>query len=171
MKTILVIAPQLVAIFVSTVLISIVAIYYQRSLKKIKSGGVPRGLLLIIERMVVAAENFVVEMLGARYKCLTIYFLYLILYLSINNLLDLFGIESATTSFTVVLSLGVVCFIGIYYFGIKFHKLHFFKKYLINPPEIFGQFVPLISISFRLFGNLLGGSLLIALVMQFTHFL
>jgi F-type H+-transporting ATPase subunit a len=71
------------------------------------------------------------------------------------------------TSYTTTFAMGLVTFIGIYIFGIKFQRLAFFKRYL-NPLELLTQFVPLVSISFRLFGNILGGSIIMALLYQFS---
>jgi F-type H+-transporting ATPase subunit a len=42
-------------------------------------------------------------------------------------------------------------------------RLAFFKKFM-NPIELIGQFSPLISLSFRIYGNILGGAIMMFLV-------
>jgi F-type H+-transporting ATPase subunit a len=54
--------------------------------------------------------------------------------------------------------------------GIMYQKFRFLKKF-INPLEMIGQFAPLISISFRMFGNMIGGSTLMYLVYAFASYI
>ena len=162
---------QLVSIVLATSLIATVTFLYKQATKKQVAGQAPTGLALIGERVVLWAEGMMTDLLGVKYKKLSVFFLYLLFYLGTNNLLSIIGFESAVTSFTVPLSLGLICFFGIYYFGLRYHRLSFFKKYLINPAEVVGQFVPLISISFRLFGNILGGSILTYLFVKFSFWI
>lgn len=121
------------------------------------------GFLVLVEMFITTVENLVISIMGKRYRKLTPYAMYIILYIVISSVLGLLGIESAATSYTVTFSMGFVTFIAIYYFGFRYQKLAYFKRY-INPIEIFTQFTPLLSISFRLFGNLLGGSIIMGLL-------
>lgn len=159
--------PQLLTIIVTTVLIVSVSFIYSRKAKKMKADDDPRGIVLLVELIVKYIENMVVEVLGVKYKNLTIYLMYLILYILIGNWVSIIGLESQASSYTVTLSLALVTFVGIYYIGIKFQKWVFFKKY-INPLEIITQFAPLISLSFRLFGNIMGGAIILTLLYGFT---
>lgn len=162
------ILPQLVTIVVTTVIIVIISFIYNSKVKKMKPDDDPRGLVLLVELVVKYIEKLVVDIVGVKYKNLTIYLMYLILYILIGNWLSIIGLESQSSVYTVTLSLGLVTFFGIYYLGIKFQKLLFFKKYLVNPLELITQFAPLISLSFRLFGNILGGSIILTLLYVFT---
>lgn len=164
------IVPQITTIFFTTLIVALIAGIYFCKVKKMDIKKEPRGLVLLVEICVKNVENLVVSILGPSFKWLTVYFLYLITYIIVGNLLGIVGLESQMTSYTTTFSLGLVTFIGIYVFGIKFQKLAFFTKYL-NPLELFTQFVPLVSISFRLFGNILGGSIIMALMYQFTALL
>lgn len=56
--------------------------------------------------------------------------MYLLLYIGIGNLMSVVGFESLATAYTVPLSMGLVTFLGIYYFGIKYQKLVYFKSFL-----------------------------------------
>ncbi|SYV94960.1 F-ATPase subunit 6, partial [Mycoplasma putrefaciens] len=121
------------------------------------------GFLVLISTFVINVENIVTSILGKKYKFFTPYAMYLLAYIFIGSVVSLLGLESQTTSFTVTFSMGMVTFVMIYYFGFKYQKLSFLKRYL-NPIELISQFTPLLSISFRLFGNILGGSIILGLL-------
>ncbi|PPE05841.1 F0F1 ATP synthase subunit A [Williamsoniiplasma lucivorax] len=154
---------QLLSIFLTTLIICIISIIYNVKIRNHKVGEHLSGFLVLIEMYVGSIENMVVSIMGKKYRKLTPYALYLISYIVVSSMTSLIGIESAMTSYTVTLSMGFVTFIFIYYFGFKYQKLAYLKRY-INPIELITQFTPLISISFRLFGNLLGGAIIMGLV-------
>lgn len=162
------IMPQLITITITTIIIVTISFIYQRKVKKMKPDDDPRGIVLAVELVVTYVEGIVVDVLGAKYKNVTVYLLYLMLYILIGNWLSIIGIDSQASVYTVTLSLALVTFIGIYYLGIKFQKLFFFKKFLTNPLELITQFAPLISLSFRLFGNIIGGSIIMSLLYLLT---
>ncbi|KAF0850125.1 ATP synthase subunit a [Spiroplasma poulsonii] len=163
--------PQLVTIVLTTFIIMLLSIGYYKRLKKIGPTDVPTGLVLFAEIAIKWVEKQVVDLMGPKYKFLTVYVMYLLLYVGIGNLMSVVGFDSLATAYTVPLSMGLVTFIGIYYFGIKYQKLMYFKKFIVNPLELLTQFVPLISISFRLFGNILGGTVIIALFTALMSFI
>ncbi|AOX43424.1 F0F1 ATP synthase subunit A [Spiroplasma sp. NBRC 100390] len=162
--------PQLITIVLTTFIIMLLSIGYYKRLKKIGPTDVPTGLVLFAEIAIKWVEKQVVDLMGPKYKFLTVYVMYLLLYIGIGNLMSVVGFDSLATAYTVPLSMGLVTFIGIYYFGIKYQKMMYFKKF-VNPLELLTQFVPLISISFRLFGNILGGTVIIALFTALMGFI
>ncbi|WFG96572.1 F0F1 ATP synthase subunit A [Spiroplasma citri] len=163
--------PQLITIVITTFIIMLLSIGYYKRLKKLGPTDVPTGLVLFAEITIKWVEKQVVDLMGPKYKFLTVYVMYLLLYIGIGNLMSVVGFESLATAYTVPLSMGLVTFLGIYYFGIKYQKLVYFKKFFINPLELLTQFVPLISISFRLFGNILGGTVIITLFTALMSFI
>lgn len=162
------IMPQLVTIFITTIFIVVVSYIYYYKVKRMKADEEPRGIVLVVELIIKSVEKIVVDVLGAKYKNLTIYLLYVMGYILIGNWLSIIGFESQSSMYTVTLSMAMVTFIGIYFVGIKFQKLLFFKKFVVNPLELITQFAPLISLSFRLFGNILGGSIILTMLYGVT---
>ncbi|WP_338972405.1 F0F1 ATP synthase subunit A [Spiroplasma endosymbiont of Panorpa germanica] len=158
--------PQLVSILLTFILISIFCIVYNVKIRNHQNREKMSGFLILTEMFITGLEDLVVSIMGKRYRKLTPYAMYIVLYIFVGCLLSLIGIESAMTSLTVTFSMAFVTFMGIYYFGIKYQKLSFFKKYL-NPLELITQFVPLLSMAFRLFGNLLAGSIILGLFYSF----
>jgi F-type H+-transporting ATPase subunit a len=82
------------------------------------------------------------------------------------------GIYAATSSLSVTLALALLTFVFTHYEGIKWNgPTRYFKSWipeapkpllaLIVPLEILGQFMRLISLSVRLFANMLAGHILI----------
>jgi F-type H+-transporting ATPase subunit a len=82
------------------------------------------------------------------------------------------GIYAATSSISVTLALALLTFVFTHYEGIKWNgPVRYFKSWipeapklllaLIVPLEVLGQFMRLISLSVRLFANMLAGHILI----------
>ena len=82
------------------------------------------------------------------------------------------GIYAATSSISVTLALALLTFVFTHYEGIRWNgPVKYFKSWipevpkailpLIVPLEILGQFMRLISLSIRLFANMLAGHMLI----------
>jgi F-type H+-transporting ATPase subunit a len=82
------------------------------------------------------------------------------------------GIYAATSSLSVTLALALLTFVFTHYEGIRWNgSVRYFKSWipeapkglllLIIPLEILGQFMRLISLSVRLFANMLAGHILI----------
>lgn len=163
-----VLMPQLLTIIITTIIIVTVSFLYQHKVKKMQPDDDPRGLVLVVELIIKYIEKLVVDVLGIKYKNLTIYLMYLILYILLGNWISIIGLDSQASSYTVTFSMALVTFIGIYYIGIKFQKLLFFKKFIVNPLDLIMQFAPLISLSFRLFGNIMGGSIILSLLYTLT---
>jgi len=154
---------QLTSIFLTFVLIMAISITYNVKIRAHDDTKKMSGFLIIVELFVGWVEDLVVGIMGVRYRKLTPYAMYLILYIFIGGIFSVMGFDSLATSYTVTFSMGFVTFIMIYYFGFKYQKWGFLKQYR-NPIEILTQFTPLISISFRLFGNILGGSVILGLL-------
>src|SRR5258707_2154193 len=82
------------------------------------------------------------------------------------------GIYAATSSLSVTIALALLTFVFTHYEGIRWNgPVRYFKSWipevpnallpLIIPLEILGQFMRLISLSVRLFANMLAGHMLI----------
>lgn len=162
------IMPQLVTLVITTLLMIVISYIYYYKVKRMKADEDPRGIVLIVELIIKAVEKIVVDVMGIKYKYLTVYLMYLMGYILIGNWLSIIGLESPSSMYTVTFAMALVTFVGIYVVGIRFQKLLFFKKFLVNPLELITQFAPLISLSFRLFGNILGGSIILGMLYSVT---
>jgi F-type H+-transporting ATPase subunit a len=86
--------------------------------------------------------------------------------------IPVWGIYAATSSISVTLALALLTFVFTHFEGIRWNgPIHYFKSWipeapkvllaLIVPLEVLGQFMRLISLSVRLFANMLAGHILI----------
>ncbi|WP_406617525.1 F0F1 ATP synthase subunit A [Mycoplasmopsis adleri] len=131
--------------------------------KEARKDKAPKGLLFVMEGYVNYIDNAYDDNTDTKLPKARFYVFGLATFLFVGNLLGLIGFEPVTTSYSVALTCGLITFLGIYVIGFMYQKWRFFKRY-INPIEIIGQFSPLISISFRIFGNIIGGAVIIYLI-------
>jgi len=173
----------ILGVIITFLLIFILFSIYYYKIKKHNSVKIPHGYLFVFSLYVTFIRNFTIQILGEKNEKFTPFFIYLFSYILISNIISVFGLTNPTSSLSVTLSLGLVTFLGIFVIGIKYQKLSFLKKYtfnisktngksipvMVNPINIVGQFAPLISISFRLWGNIFAGSLIVTMVLSSTE--
>ena len=94
----------------------------------------------------------------------------------LSNLIGILPfMEEPTKDINTTLSLGVVGFLVAHYSGIKFKGLgRYLKEYcepifFMMPLNIIGELAKVVSISFRLFGNIMGGSIIILVVSYLVY--
>lgn len=97
------------------------------------------------------------------------YFGPLITFIAVCNLSGLLGFRPPTADFATTLAFALITFFMIYGFGIKSKGLGYFKGWLepvpfLLPLNIIGDLATPVSLSFRLFGNILGGTIIMGLV-------
>lgn len=147
------------------ILLSIASIYYTGNLKLI-----PNKRQSKIEILVDTVNNLVKENMGEDYKNFVPYIGTLMIFLLTMNLSGLFGVEPPTKDYNIALSLGLITFMVIQGNIIKKHGL---LEYFLGLSRPFPVMTPLniiervmlpISLSLRLFGNMMAASVLVGLV-------
>jgi F-type H+-transporting ATPase subunit a len=84
-------------------------------------------------------------------------------------------LEEPTKDLNTPLSLGLMGFIIAHYAGIKtkgfkaYIKEYMEPMFFMAPLNIIGELAKIVSISFRLFGNIMGGSIIILVVSHLTY--
>lgn len=164
------------------IVLGIVLAYYFQA-RKLDPETAPSGYVLVIEMIVAAFENATIELLGERYRKMTPYFLVLILYMSVSNLMPLIGLTAPTSSLTVTFTFAFITFLGLLYFGFRHQKLAFLNTFLIrikcknvmvpvmiNPLNVISEITPMLSMSMRLAGNIFAGSMVIGLFYSFMQY-
>lgn len=93
------------------------------------------------------------------------------LFVGMSNLIGMTPFFSTPTrDISAVLGLTAITFFSIYYFGFKDQGIHFLKHYIepvifLLPLNIIGELGRILSLSFRLFGNMLGWELIIGILL------
>ena len=155
--------PQMITLIYVVIVISILSIVVYFKVRKVKPNESPKGIVLIAEQYVGVFQSEFVSTTEGRIDRVTPYIFTLITFMIVGNTSGFLAMEPIATSYSIPLILAIVSWLGIYIFGIIHQRLSFFKKFL-NPIELIGQFSPLISLSFRVYGNILGGSIMMFLV-------
>ena len=89
----------------------------------------------------------------------------------------LIGFPPPTANYSVTLSFGIISWILIQRASISTNGWGGYIKGFFEPifpfviPNIFGLFAPLISLSVRLFGNIIGGGVIMTLLYTFLNYL
>jgi F-type H+-transporting ATPase subunit a len=84
-------------------------------------------------------------------------------------------LEEPTKDLNTTLGLGVMGFVIAHYAGIKskgfkaYAKEYFQPIFFMMPLNLIGELAKIVSISFRLFGNIMGGSIIILVVSYLTY--
>lgn len=129
----------------------------------------PKGLLHIAEIGVSYFENFVVDLIGPRFRGFGGYIMAVAIYLFISFIFGLTGLPSPITYFAIPLSLAFLTFFLIHATAVKYQKWSYFKRYVdpfpvFLPINLVSMWAPLISLSLRLFGNAISGWTLMTLI-------
>jgi F-type H+-transporting ATPase subunit a len=100
----------------------------------------------------------------------------LFMFLLFSNWLGLIPhLEEPTKDLNTTLGLGIMGFVIAHYAGIKskgikaYLKEYFQPIFFMMPLNLIGELAKIVSISFRLFGNIMGGSIIILVVSYLTY--
>ncbi len=100
----------------------------------------------------------------------------LFMFLLLSNWLGIIPhLEEPTKDLNTPLSLGLMGFVIAHYAGIKskgfknYTKEYFQPIFFMMPLNLIGELAKIISISFRLFGNIMGGSIIILVVSYLSY--
>ncbi len=100
----------------------------------------------------------------------------LFLFMLLSNWLGIIPhLEEPTKDLNTPLALGLMGFVVAHYAGIKskgfkaYSKEYFQPMFFMMPLNLIGELAKIVSISFRLFGNIMGGSIIILVVSHLTY--
>jgi F-type H+-transporting ATPase subunit a len=124
----------------------------------------PTGVQNLFEVIVGGLENFVEEIMGPEGKHYLTLIGSLFLFILVCNLQGLFpGFDSPTANINTTLALALVSFTATHYIGVKRHGISYLKHFmgpmwglapLMLPIELISHFARVMSLTFRLFGNM-----------------
>ena len=152
------------------ILLGVFFVFAGKRFEKADARKAPKGILLLCELVVDLCKNI----LGDNLKEQTRRFLpllgTLIMLMSISNLLGLLGLQPPTSNVSLNIALAVMMFLMIQYNAIKKGGLLARLKelaeplWVMTPLNIIGEFALPVSLSMRLFGNILAGTIIMMLV-------
>lgn len=158
-----------IGLFLIIITLIILAIIANRVIKKADPNKVPGTFLNVIEYMVETFDKMTKTTMGEKhgYK-FSNYIGTLFVFILFANISGLFGLRSPTADYGVTLALGLMTFLIIHYNGFKYQKIrhitNLFKPIFLSPINIIGEIATPISMSLRLFGNVLSGTVMLGLI-------
>lgn len=129
---------------------------------------IPGAFQNILECGAEALEKFASGAMGKNGRHFLNYIGTIFLFILFCNVAGLFGIRTPTSDFGVTFILGIFTFLIVQYQGIKHHGFgHFtglFKPFpVLFPINVIGEIANPISLSLRLFGNMVSGVIIMGL--------
>ncbi len=142
-----------------------------------KSGVVPKRLQIVGEMIVGQLYQLTEDALdrkqAEKYGPMVCS---LFLFMLISNWLGIIPhLDEPTKDLNTPLALGLMGFVVAHYAGIKskgfkaYAKEYFQPMFFMMPLNVIGELAKIVSISFRLFGNVMGGSIIILVVSHLTY--
>ena len=135
-----------------------------------RASGVPGGFQNIVELVVEKLDGMVESVMGKNASRFANYIGTIFIFILLSNISGLFGLRPPTADYGVTFPLGVMTFAIIHFNKFKHQKVSGVIKGLCNPwvfwapINIIGDLAVPISLSLRLFANVLSGTVMMALV-------
>ncbi len=144
------------------------ALFIRVGIKKFQD--VPKGFQNFIEFMVESFTNFTKVTMGSHNLKFASFYMSMFLFILFSNLSGLFNLRPPTADIATTFALSLTTFMMIHSFGIltkglsKYVKDFFKPMFLLFPINVIGELAVPVSLAFRLFGNIIGGSIIMVLV-------
>ncbi len=157
--------------FFAAIILIVLGFVVRSKLKKANVDEEPRGFLNVIEAYVEMVTNLVESTMGKQNLKFAPFIFMLFSFLIVSNVMGIFGLQSPTADYSVALALALTTFILIQVFGVisaggvfKYLKTFFEPFSLMAPLNFVSELSNPVSLSFRLFGNILSGGLIMSLL-------
>ncbi len=174
-------ASALSAFYLIRILIIVDLIFFALIIlvKKSLSSKPSKGQI-IIEMIYDTFEEFVTDTLGKERANFTPYIVTIFLFIWVSNMVGLIplpGFMEPTRNINVPFGMGIIVILVVHFTAIRtkgfFKHLENYVNPIKNPLallDIVSEFSKVVSISFRLFGNILGGAIIIVVVSSLVNY-
>jgi len=135
---------------------------------------IPTKAQNFFEIIISGMEEFMVDITGEEGRWFFPVIATIFIYIATCNLLGLVpGFYPPTASINTTVSCAIPVFLFTHFIGIKYHGIKYVKHFLgpvwwlipiILPIELIGHLARILSLSFRLFGNITGHELVLAIL-------
>lgn len=157
-----------IALLIVMATLIVFALFANRAIKKADPEKAPGTFLNIVELMVESVDNLTHANMGERGAAFSNYIGTLFAFILLSNLSGLFGLRPPTADYGTTFALAMITFVLIHYNGFKYQKTkhitNLFKPVLLTPINIIGELATPISMSLRLFGNIMAGTTMMGLL-------
>jgi len=155
-----------IGLLIISLFILILAIIASRHLRK--ASEVPDTIQNIVELAAEMLEKMIGSVMGKNGGRFFNYIGTIFLFILFCNIGGLFGLRTPTADFGVTFTLGIFTFLIVNYQGIKNRKIRHFTSLfepfpVLFPINLIGEIANPVSLSLRLFGNMVSGVILMGL--------
>lgn len=156
-----------VSILIVMIILLVFAIIANRKMKN--PDVIPGGFQNVVEMIVEMLDKMVHGSMGKYAGKFANYIGSIFLFIFVSNISGLFGLRPPTADYGVTLPLGIITFAIIQYNNIRYNKFGaltgLFKPLpFLFPINIIGEIAVPFSLSLRLFGNILSGTVMMSLI-------
>ncbi len=167
----IIISETIVNTWIVMAILIVAAIVARLALKNFKT--VPTGFQNIVETIVESFDNFVTETVGPRLSYIAPYFFAVFVFILSSSIFSIFGMRSPTADWATTAALSLATFVLMLAMGFRHRKEDYLKSFfepmfLMFPLNLIGELAKPVSLSFRLFGNVLSGTVIIILYYALT---
>lgn len=147
------------------------AIFARMKLKKFEV--IPKGFQNVIEAAIEAFDNFATNSLGEKLTYISPWFFMVFVFILSSSLFSIFGIRAPTADFSTTFALAFASFSLMVILGFRHKKGKYLKSFfephfIFFPMNLIGELAKPVSLSFRLFGNVLSGTIILTLYYALT---
>ncbi|MCM1468277.1 MAG: F0F1 ATP synthase subunit A [Alistipes sp.] len=158
-----------VALLCVSLFIIVLAVIANRVIVKADPDATPGAFQNAVEIVVEMLGNMVNGLMGTNAKRFVNYISSIFIFILICNISGLFGLRPPTADYGVTLPLALFTFCIIHFCGIKKNKVkHFTNLFqpvaILFPINVISEIATPLSLSVRLFGNIMSGTVLMGLV-------
>ncbi len=131
---------------------------------------VPKGFQNVVEIIGEVVNTFTISTMGERNKRFAAFYGSVFLFLLFSNLWGLLGMRPPTSDLATTFGLALMTFVMVQYYGIKtggiknYIKGFFEPLPCLLPLNVIGELATPVSLSFRLFGNIVAGVIIMGLI-------
>lgn len=147
------------------------AVIVRFKLRKFKE--VPTGFQNIIEAAVEIFDNFVVGTVGKKLSYIAPWFFAVFAFILLSALSSIVGLRAPTADWATTFALALASFVIMFVLGVKYRKGVYLKGFvdphwIFFPMNLIGELAKPVALSFRLFGNMLSGTIILTLYYALT---
>ncbi len=130
----------------------------------------PGKMQIVAEMIYKGIKDLLISSMGEKNLAFLPYMGSLILFLALSNISGVFGVRPSTADFNTTFALAILTFIliqsnGIIHKGVGGYLKGYFEPMpFLFPINVIGEVANPISLAFRLFGNIIGGLIIMSLL-------
>ncbi|MGO4994309.1 F0F1 ATP synthase subunit A [Jeotgalibaca porci] len=160
------ITETIVNTWIIMLVLTLIALYTRSKLKKFKE--IPAGFQNAIEAVIEMFDNFITNTLGKKLSYIAPWYFMVFMFVLFSALISIFGLRAPTADWATTFALAFASFILMLGMGFKHQKGAYLKSFfdphfIFFPLNLIGEIAKPVSLSFRLFGNMLSGTIILTL--------